>query len=329
MNIVSFNSSGREPFWDVLKGLCIIWVILHHCLQEQVKDLLLFSFWGEAAVPLFITLQSYHFFRKDRIVWKEYIQKMWHRIIKPFLFVEILLLSLHFVVDVLFLNRLDVVDLLKLFVARGGLGWGAYYPWIYIEIALLLPFINYLLLRIPERYHLYLFIFMSVMLEVFCCVVSLKESVYRLLFFRYLFLIYCGLMLFNEGLKMGKKEWLLSMVSILFIIQFKYIKWDLSPFFYTKPDEWIIAHWICYFYVVNMLLYVIYKFFLWIRQFIFWSNLLASIGKGSFEIFLFQMCYFSFFPPYAFKVDSFSYCVYIMFSLLICMCPYYIKSHSY
>lgn len=322
--INTVNNKGYEPFWDFLKGSCIICVILHHCLQNQVKDVLLFCFWGETAVPLFIILQCYHYFRKTHFVWNDYLLKMWNRVIRPFLIVETILLSSHLLLDCYILNNTDFFHLLKQFVARGGLGWGAYYPWIYVEIALLLPLLNYLLCRIPNNYLVLFFIFISIALELICCVTDVKESVYRLLFFRYFFLIYCGLRLCKNGFKMGKKEWLMSVISIFFIVLFEYSEYDFWPFFYTQSVEWKIAHWVCYFYVVHLLLFLIRKFYLWSQSFLFIYKNLVQIGKSSYEIFLLQMCYFSFLPPYIFKFNNYPYfcCFfYYLFSLCFCVIP--------
>lgn len=321
----------KEPFLDFLKGICIVWVILHHCLHNQVKDLTLFCFWGETAVPLFLILQSFHFFRKrNTIIISDYVSKMWKRVIRPFLFVEIVLFSINLFLYVLLLKETDFFSLVRLFLNRGGLGWGAYYPWIYVEFAFVLLIVNIAMENMPSRYYLMFFILISFLLEYICCIVDLNESFYRLLFFRYFFLILWGYRLYNDGIYMNKLDWALSLFSILCIIEFKYFKYDLSPFFYTKPMEWGVAHWVCYFYIGKLLIFLLYRLYLKVKEISIINSFFSHLGKYSYEVFLFQMCYYCFFPNYLFssRIETvWGGVFYYVVSTMICISPSFICSY--
>lgn len=87
-------SSNRNQFVDFLKGLCIISVILTHCFPYHFKQVIGFALWGGMAVPLFLTLQSYHFFRKyKKDNTKTYsLRKIVSRILIPFILTNAIIL---------------------------------------------------------------------------------------------------------------------------------------------------------------------------------------------------------------------------------------------
>lgn len=128
----------RDLFIDFLKGLCIISVVLTHNLPPVVMKASVFVLWGAMAVPLFLMLQSYHVFKrganmgmnlKDYYPW----QKIWLRIIKPFVLVTLATGAILVIVGH------DPMSVIKDAVIAGGIGPGSYYVWIYLQFALLLP----------------------------------------------------------------------------------------------------------------------------------------------------------------------------------------------
>lgn len=128
----------RDLFIDFLKGLCIISVVLTHNLPEVVMKASVFVLWGAMAVPLFLTLQSYHVFHrgmrpgkklKDYYPWR----KIWHRILKPFAIITLVTGA------ILVIAGHDPVSVIKGAVISGGIGPGSYYVWIYLQFAFFLP----------------------------------------------------------------------------------------------------------------------------------------------------------------------------------------------
>ena len=186
--------------------------------------------------------------------------------------------------------------------------------------------------KIGNAWLLLFFITISQVLECFCCVLSIPDKVYRLLFVRYFFLLYLGYLLAIEGLKINKVTLLVSLVSLCCLVEFRYVDFNLRPFFYTGTDGWRTCHWICYFYMCYGLLYVIhlsyikvlktdYKTLSWIR------SCILKVGQCSYQIFLIQMLYFSVF---SWKLNSmfsmlgnkwFQTTLYIVFSMFICVYP--------
>lgn len=134
MFLLTLKKEGYDPFLDYLKGISIFFVLLTHCLPNQ--NYILFSLWGDQAVPLFLLIQTFHAYKHglDKAVKIPNLAKLFNRIFKPFfilLFIEVLLLIIVF--------KKDSLQVIKSAVAVGGIGPGSYYVWIYIQFALLLP----------------------------------------------------------------------------------------------------------------------------------------------------------------------------------------------
>lgn len=134
----------RDIFIDFLKGLCIICVVLTHNLPDTIKKYTVFVAWGSMAVPLFLLLQSYHFYKSVKTSQVKgvssipnyhniKIKKVWNRILKPFIVITFLTGSL------LVIGGHEPEDVIKEVINHGGLGPGSYYVWIYLQFLLLLP----------------------------------------------------------------------------------------------------------------------------------------------------------------------------------------------
>ena len=133
-NTIELMKNGYDPFLDFLKGFCILSVIFHHCLGPQ-KDILLFPYWGQLAVPLFLILQSYHVFRRTDVqIGKPQVSKMMQRIFIPFAAVTLLEFSL-----CLIFRDTSLIQLAKGTILSGGIGPGSYYIWVYLQFFFLVP----------------------------------------------------------------------------------------------------------------------------------------------------------------------------------------------
>lgn len=194
---VPINKEGYEPFIDFLKGLSIIFVVLTHCIPFQEK--ILFSFWGGQAVPFFLLIQVFHYFKKgnyNKVSWKKVLK----RIILPF----VTMLAISFVCRmVLADDNNQRINIIKTTIINGGIGPGSYYIWIYLQFALLLPLFGKLITILEKRISILqifiIFALLSESLEIFCSIIDIPEKVYRLSFFRYLFLIPIGYQLVKWG----------------------------------------------------------------------------------------------------------------------------------
>lgn len=284
--LIQLHTHQYDPFIDFLKGICILFVVLTHCLPLQ--DNILFSLWGAQAVPLFILIQVFHAYKKGNIDIIRYynLKKLFHRILLPFtilLIIQIFLMRLF--------SEKDLSLILKNTMLSGGMGPGSYYIWIYLQLFILLPVFQLVINNIKHKYLFVLFIASSILIEIICSYSNISSWLYRLLFVRYFFLIYLGYKwVMNGGVKIDKITVVLSIISIIFILIFEYTDLNMEPIFYQS--DWKIFHWISYFYVANLFVYALYKCYKRITK----REVICKIGKYSYEIFLIQMFVFTFYP---------------------------------
>ena len=286
--MIKFNSTGYDPFIDFMKGFCILSVVLTHCLPMQ--DEILFPFWGGQAVPIFLLIQVFHTYKKGIVNLPNInYRKIFDRILKPFIFQ----VSILFVILALFSSK-PFLEIIKSTLFAGGIGPGSYYVWIYIQFIFLTYITAYIIKFIKNEWALFLFfVGISIIFEIICSYTNIRSGIYRLLFFRYYFLIYLGYMWIKRGIQMNITNMLFSIVSIIFIYLLQYREVKLQPFIFDS--SWRYFHWICYFYTANLLIYIIYVIYNRLNSRII--HLLKILGKYSFDIYLFQMVVFTLINP--------------------------------
>ncbi len=158
------NKNGYDPFIDFIKGFCIISVVLTHSLPMVCQDNLLFMFWGGMAVPLFLLIQVFHAYKAGLDSQKKILSlKIVKRIVIPFLLV------LCFVGSIRVLKGDSINEVVLGFLTGGG-GAGSYYPWIYIELAVLLVLFRPFLKRLKSHQIFLCFLVLSILLEYVCSI---------------------------------------------------------------------------------------------------------------------------------------------------------------
>ena len=282
-----FNRHGYDEKIDFIKGLCILFVILNHCITNLPG--ILFPLWGSPAVSLFLLIQVFHSYkRNDRAIsfnWK----KIWGRILKPFLLVQIFLICIW-----LICYDLPVYEQVKLILYKGGKGPGSYYIWIYIQFAVLLSFLPPpVIKKLGSAGTLFLFIVLSQLSESVMCLLNFSNNQYQFLCLRYLFLIYLGYQLATTPFVLTTKRFLLAIASLFTLIFFSYSNYPIAPFFYNHP-HFTTCHWTCYFYISSLLLYIYIGFYKILATYLpAFQAVICMLGKNSFNIFLSQMALFS------------------------------------
>ena len=151
---IEFSKIGHDLSLDFVKGVCILLVILNHSTGFTFHQDSWFFLWGYPAVPLFLLIQVYHSYKKEfdgiHIQWV----KIWKRAFFPFLLVQTLLFAYVVVTQ-------PTRSLHSIFMAAfywGGRGPSSYYPWIYIQFAILLPCLRPLFRSIGDKTLLILFL---------------------------------------------------------------------------------------------------------------------------------------------------------------------------
>ena len=326
-HIFKLRRDGYDSFIDYLKGICILLVILTHCIPGILRHQILFSLWGGAAVPIFLIIQVFHTYKKgfDNVKKTNYV-KLWQRIIKPFLWVELILIILVIGLKIATGEFDNPSKFFHNIIKFGGRGSGSYYPWIYIEFAIILPIIAPIFKKINGIYLAVAFILISELIEITCSLINMPEFIYRLLFIRYIFLIYLGYILVIKGYVLNWKTFLLSIISAASILVFVYTKADFSPFIFYIP-KWKSCHWICYFYIAFFLLFIFQFLYQRTIRHKRINDYIKKMGIYSYEIFLFQMIYFDF-HHYVTKLFSTIFgkglhvsLLAIIFAVIICVVP--------
>ena len=287
--LIQLQKTGYDSFIDVLKGFSILFVLLNHSLPFYFKKGILFCLWGELAVPTFLLIQVYHYFRRGKK--KTNIVTLCKRIFLPFLTAQLIVFFIS-----IFVNN-DIHRVLTNVCKSGGLGPGEYYIWIYIQFLILLPLFKLLSNKFNGYKLTILMIIVSQILEI-CSQLYVSPGLYKLLSFRYIFLLYLGLLWYKEGILINNTRIFLSLISVAFILVMYYSDVDLAPYFYCQ--SWRMFHWIAYFYVAFLAPFV----FMWIYEClgVKLQKILRYIGANSWSIFCMQIVVFSFLSPSDFKV---------------------------
>lgn len=315
------NKSGYDPFIDFLKGMCILFVLLQHCLPETILDKFLFCFWGNQAVPLFLILQAFHAFKHGINKVSYSYRKIYQRIIKPFMVVLIILFA--YLVVYPSLQGADFFNKTQTFlIYGGGPAPGSYFVWVYLQMAVVIVLCSKIMAHLNKLEISIFFILISIILELLCSGVEFSPEIYRLLSVRYFYLIWIGYSLCMP-FKITSSFIYISIVSAISIVMFRYSSMDFSPLFMLTEWGWSTCHWICYPFCFTLIivLRLLYNKFN-IEKF---KEYIIFCGKKSYEIFLWQMIYFVL--PIKRLLDLLisnrvlSFVFYVIVSILVCTLP--------
>lgn len=287
---IFFNKDAYDPSLDYLKGVCIIFVILNHCMPENMMRNTGFFFWGSSAVPIFLMIQVFHTYKNTQKAAEINFGKIWHRILKPFLIIEAVTISIYIIITA-FSNHghFDTYHYIMSIIKWGGNGPGSYYPWIYVQFAIILPLIKFIF----KKNNIFLcvcLIIISQLTETFFAYIEVSERVYRLLFTRYLYIIYLGYILADKGFKINLPNTILAFCCLLFTIWLVYYDTNLNLYFVQIPNS--VCHWFCYIYISYLLFPIIEYSYIIIGNFCHIKAFIIKAGRYSYEIFLLQMVYF-------------------------------------
>ena len=83
MKRIEFVKNGYDPFIDFIKAYAIICVLLGHTIPGT--DKWGYFLWAGMQVPLFILIQTFHFYKKESNL---NIKKIFVRVIIPFVFIS-------------------------------------------------------------------------------------------------------------------------------------------------------------------------------------------------------------------------------------------------
>lgn len=281
---IELNKTGYEPFLDFLKGFAIICVLIGHTFP--FLNFVGYSFWIGMQVPIFVLIQAFHVLKKPET--KFSLRKIFFRILLPYCIIQIGIILIYSI-----FGRLDNILINKI-LSGGGYGPGSYYPWIYIQLAIITHFIRPLFSKGNYIWQTIAWIVVCEGLEILSSCINLPDHFHRLLAIRYLFLIYLAWLWVKDGIVINKLTILLSVLSGLSIAYFYYCNVNNEPLFYTTA--WKYHRWPCYFYVSTLLCYLLHVLYVSSSKFSFFDKTMKFLAKYSYDIFLVQMAVIAVLP---------------------------------
>ena len=274
---IRFNTKGYDAFIDFIKFYAIICVLIAHTFP--FLKWFGFAAWGDMQVPLFVLVQAFHTYKKDKL--RVNFGKIIRRVMIPFFIVE--LMTFVIAIGVCHMDYKVLMDTLS---ADWGYGPGSYYPWVYLQIAMLLPLFAPLLNN-NKALSLLTFLLICEGFEILFSIVDLPENIYRLLSIRYLFLLWIGWQWAKEGVVINWITILLSLISLAAIIYFEYISVDDEPWFFLTG--WKYHRWPCYFFVGYGFIALLKVLWYYLSKCKMLIKVVQAIATASYEIFLLQM----------------------------------------
>lgn len=308
---IKFDFSKNVELFDYIKGWSILFVILTHCWPRSFRSHILFCTWGQMAVPLFLLISTALFFKKNEVPSLSItLSKLYKRVIKPYIYLELVVLIFS-----LLLGIHSFSSAISFLVYKGGFGPGSYYVPMFVIYSLMILF-SFIFFNSTRN--IVCFCVIIVVLS-FLAILLLPVSLYRILPFRYLFLIPLGYMWAKKGICLSLFTLILSIVSFFFLLIFHYSTISFYPIFWTE-QPWDYANWICYFWPAYFLPFIFRDL---MRRIFLKTNLLFEwAGKRSFEIFLLQMTLFFWIRRLPLIVENLV--VYTIVSLVLSFLPIYL-----
>lgn len=286
---VSSSKSKRQTVIDVLKGLCIIFVIITHYGWEEKHRLWgLFPYIIDMAVPVFMIVSGYVFSNSyinkgitqfENAYDLHIISKRIIRYTVPFVMAYLVELIWFFGIG----EAVNYKDIVFNFFT-GGYGPGSYYYPLMIQVTFILPIILFGMKKNP-RVGLFFWFWINAFYELIKTIVGLDQEIYRLSVFRYVFLLAFGCYIFLRRSNRVNKVFL----SVSWIIGFIFIFFTRYLGYQTKiiNNDWKGTSFMSALYIAPIVMIIIYKY----ETFSF--KPIEVIGRACYNIFLTQLVYYT------------------------------------
>jgi hypothetical protein len=273
---------------DFIKALAIISVIMLHTIPGNKRLTILAPFHIWHAIPIFMVIagitSTISSTKHNSILSlsNEYsigkLKKYSKRILIPFTFI--------WLVEIIIMAAFKGTTLRQILISYfvGGIGPGSYFIPIFIQHLLCFPLILWLFDTFSHHRNIILFLLFafSIFAEWLCIQANVSDSLYILLYVRYIFAVAIGVFIARYGLQ--PRVLFLSLFSAAYITIVSYLKINVD-FIYPS---WGFQHAPAYFYTA-LLIIILWNFYPYLKKI---GLSLNYIGRSSYHIFLFQMLYF-------------------------------------
>lgn len=278
----------RNHFLDIAKGVAVLLVIITHFSWKESERLrYLFPFWVSMAVPIFMIVFGYanaaSFEKKNiqtlhRAYAPDLLLRKFARFTVPFAIAYVFNIIFHSILE----EKLSLRAIIVYFF-RGGVGEkGTYYYPVLLQLIFLFPVLYFIIKRYENG--LLLCFIMNVVYELLARICMVNGKCYRLLSFRYLFLIAFGCYLYEyKGNKLKNKNWILFLTGTAFIIATDYLGYEPLTVTYWERT------------CVYAVLYFLPLFsFAMAHGKNLRCRFLEMLGQASYHVFFVQMLYYNY-----------------------------------
>ena len=208
----------RNNLFDAIKMICILMIVINHMSWTTAeRQMFIFPFIIGMAVPVFLIISSYLRAKKiETVGYKEFISFRYSavsffRLIVAYVVAAVIEGGAYVIMHDSFQehNRIffDSISTFILWILTGLSGPGSYYMPIMVQMILLYPLI-YLLFRKGKNRGLINCFILNITYELIAYFANINPGIYRLLIFRYIFIIGFGIYL--EKSSKDKKEDLIA-----------------------------------------------------------------------------------------------------------------------
>lgn len=266
-------------------------IITHYDWEDKIHAVFLFGI--NMAVPIFMLISGYNFaasgLRKadGRIVKMYQPDLLLPRIVRftsPFLIIYTLEVSLKVIQG----EEYSVLDIFEDFL-EGGYGPGSYYYPLMLQMLVVFPLI-FLMVKRLGKWGVVLAAYFNFIYEIWLHTADMELETYRLLIFRYTFLLALGCYLFFY-LQDKIRFWVLGSmlcVGIGYLYEIYYADYEPQLFTYWTRTSMMTA-----FYIFP-LIYLAFRYGMKLRIPGALGKAAERIGQASYHIFLVQMVYYHF-----------------------------------
>ena len=283
---------NRNSLVDALKGICVLCVIVSHFGWRGSEWLkLLFPFWIDMAVPVFMVISGYVQFLSFE---KHQIERFGQCYAAAFIVPKITRYSVPFLMTMAFqllvkIARRSFSWNSVIAVFRGGEGAGSYYFPIMMQFLFMYPVIYFLIKRRGFKGLVVCFL-LNALYEFFQRLWFVSGNCYRLLVFRYISVIAFGAYLASE--KAGNGTISASAKRILGILSLAAGTAFLLLTQYMGYRPRIVIYWTSTCFLATLCVLPICAILLH-KCAAFRCRALEAVGKASFNIYFAQMVWFT------------------------------------
>lgn len=301
---------NRNHTIDVLKGIAIILVLItHYEWTNDQRKFFVFPYVINMAIPLFMILTGYvnsvSMKRSGIVLIEEAYQ--WPRLLKRFTRYTIPLIVM--IVWELFDPNITVsknlLDVLR-WIITGTIGKGSYYYPIMVQLIFIFPVIYFI-----QEHHgkngLWICLIVNTLYELIAWAYYVNTETYRLLIFRYIFLIAAGAYAF-KGYKLKLyTAMVMTFIGAGFISMVIYFGYETR----IVNGPWASSNFISSMWVIPLLIWVLQKVRISVTLF-------EIIGRASYHIFMVQMIYYlGYYETIKDKVNS--WVGHLIVGIIICL----------